>query len=246
MPFRAGSLKIIARTVESLFWPPHCALCYNRTNNDPVCSSCMQDSSLDCSRRCPICGEDIGNNSLCSNHPKAAYPFYMSIFSFDGVIRELIHMLKYAGRKDIGRFLGYYMVSAIEWDSITTSADCLVPVPLHSSKKRDRGFNQSDVIGGAIAKALGLPLVSNAVKRVRMTESQTKMENAEARKSNMAGAFVSSSELSGRNVVIIDDVITTGATTYELAKSIDIAGGNVICAVSIAHPALDDSVECQV
>jgi ComF family protein len=112
--------------------------------------------------------------------------------------------------------------------------DCLLPVPLHSSRLRQRGFNQSIEIARVIAKRLQIPIVHDAVIRRRSTESQTGL-TAKQRQKNIRGAFDVVGDLAGKHVLIIDDVVTTGSTVNELAKVLKRKGVKRVGVLSIAR-----------
>ncbi len=193
-------------------------------------------------RLCPECGMTVDDDGTCRKHPKTLYPFYVPMYSFGDHVRDLVHLLKYSGRRDVGRFFGGKISDILSDNGPFASADGLVPVPLHKVRQRERGYNQSEVIAEQISTITGVPILAKAVKRVRMTKSQTKLDRNE-RRSNVAGAFRASEELDGRKVIILDDVITTGATTREVALAITNTGGKVLCALCVAHPLIEESRE---
>jgi len=198
---------------------------------------------------CPECGNPVDRKGFCEKHPDAVYPFFVPAFGFNDerqCTRNLIHLLKYYKRRDIGEFFGEVIIERLAAEEFIAQADGFVPVPLYKTKERDRGYNQSEVVAGPICKKTGLPMLSKAVKRIKCTDSQTKQENAKKRQENVAGAFQASDELSGKKVIIIDDVITTGATTRELAIAIKDVGGSVLCALCIARPGIDESKESEI
>jgi ComF family protein len=144
-------------------------------------------------------------------------------------IRALIHALKYGGRKDtakpIGNLLASYALSLSHELPFRLREAMIVPVPLHTSKERLRGYNQSRIIADAFVAALreDAPTVTNGMLiRTKNTDSQTKQENNHARKENMKNAFALAApySLRGKAVILIDDVTTSGATLGEAARTL--------------------------
>jgi len=156
-------------------------------------------------------------------------------FEKDGTLQSLIHHLKYNGITDIGVELGKQLGEGIlPWLSNVAIAG-LIPVPLHPAKCRERGYNQSEYICQGINAVTGLRVLSGLLKRRRYTESQTHLE-IEERRRNVAGAFVPApaAKLSDLTYLIVDDVITTGATMSACAKTLAEHGASRVIACSVA------------
>jgi ComF family protein len=157
------------------------------------------------------------------------------VFEKEGPFQDIAHALKYKEYKSLGVELGICIGEAMkEWN---LGFDILIPVPLHRIKQRERGYNQSEFIARGIAAVTGKPVVSNAVHRTRHTMSQTKLTIEERRK-NMDHAFemtpYSTNILSGKKCLLVDDIITSGATTNSCAQVILSAGAAKVIAASAA------------
>jgi ComF family protein len=153
-----------------------------------------------------------------------------AIGAYQGALREIIHALKYDGRRSLARPLGALMRE--RGADVLTGALCAVPVPLHPSRKRSRGFNQA----GDLACRIGLP-VCGALERLRPTEAQAGLP-AEQRRRNVEDAFGlarAGRGLSGATVVLIDDVSTTGATLEACARVLKEAGVREVRALTAAR-----------
>ena len=140
---------------------------------------------------------------------------------YDSVARRLVHRLKYEDRLDLAGVMARMM--AASGRTLIAEAECLVPVPLHRGRLWRRRFNQSALLARAIADATGRPCVATALVRVRATRSQVGLSRA-ARAENLSGAFrVASAEqhrVRGRRVLLVDDVMTTGATGNAAARAL--------------------------
>ncbi len=164
---------------------------------------------------------------------------YSSLFLFEeeGPLQDLIHNLKYNQKFKIGLFLGEKL-GKDKKDIITNwNVDFIIPIPLFHLRKVERGYNQATYIAKGLSRACKIKSNETSVKRVKNTLSQTKLSNDE-RKENMLGAFKVSNpkKIKGKNIIIIDDVITTGTTVIELAKVLKKHGANKVFSLSVATP----------
>lgn len=153
------------------------------------------------------------------------------MWNFDkgGYLQDLLHKLKYHHLRGVGLELGYLMGanflhrhSQEELDGIDEAKPLVIPVPLHRSKKRKRGYNQARALGEGVAKSTGWEILKpGVIERIKKTKTQTGL-NLKQRSENLRGAFrvTDSQPLKGRFPIIVDDVFTTGATTFELARVI--------------------------
>ena len=170
----------------------------------------------------------------CRIEKAAAFSFY----NRDSRIRRLIHNIKYNGIKDIGYELGKIYGSVLTKSGFLEGIDLIIPVPLHPSKKRIRGFNQSDIISEGLAEATGLPVDPFSLERIAVTGTQTKRSRYE-RWVNVEGTFnvQDSTNIRGKHVLLVDDVITTGSTiescANELLKVEDVKVSVVALAIAI-------------
>lgn len=159
------------------------------------------------------------------------------LFEREGVLQRILHSLKYEGIKSagvrLGREVGRLLAASPPW----SDAACIVPVPLHKARRRERGYNQSETIARGASGACGIPVTPSLLARTRDTESQTKLDAGERRK-NVEGAFAARTRgmepLSGKTVIVMDDVITSGATIRACALELRRAGAARVLAASAA------------
>ena len=167
----------------------------------------------------------VGRLSLAAAHSE----YY---FSKNSLIQKLIHQLKYKGNKDIGFYLGEMMGKTLLKSKRFDAVDALIPLPLYPEKERKRGYNQATVICHGIAASMNVPVIKNNILRQRYTDTQTKKHRTE-RWENVAGSFTVSNaiQLAGKHVLLVDDVVTTGAT-LEACGSIIAAIDNVSLSIA--------------
>ncbi len=173
------------------------------------------------------------------NKVRSDFAFSLYDFAKKSDFEKIIHHLKYSGMKDLGVFLGEHLAGYVklEIEEQDLNYDWIIPVPLHKTKIRERGYNQSEYLVKGLSKGLNIPLLVNSIDRRRYTKSQTKLTLTE-REKNVKDAFFLNNEfidrLNGRNVILVDDVITTGATVNECINVLREAGVKKIFTVSLA------------
>lgn len=149
--------------------------------------------------------------------------------------RRILHLLKYGGQKEIGAIMGRYMAAELIESGFFQGIDVIIPIPLHETKQRIRGYNQSEWIARGIAAVTGIPVDTEAVVRRKYTETQTRKSIFE-RWENVEGIFElhHAESLIGKHVLIVDDVLTTGATTVACASRIMEVEGIRISVLTLA------------
>jgi ComF family protein len=177
--------------------------------------------------------------ALGENPP--AFSQTRSIFYYEGTIRHLIHAFKYQGKKSIGKFLARSILTYWEPDAGIPAAECIVPVPVGIKKLRHREFNQSFVLAREIGKKLKVPVYPFALKRVKEVASQMKLSRQE-RLENIRDAFRmrEGRKVQSKRVLLVDDVLTTGATASECSRILLQHGGaGDVQVLTLARSVLD-------
>lgn len=220
----------ILEKLQALLYPALCLLCGTRealADGLDLCRDCLRElpsRGIAC-ERCAAQLKTCPGSAVWCGHCLANPPPFERSWTL-GPYREglaaLVNMLKYQRRLEAGRLLGLllgrFLAAHPECRSFV-----LVPVPLHPSRLRQRGFNQSAEIARWAARHAGLAVLHSAAVRLRKTAPQTGL-GAAARGRNLRGAFVAQCDLSNRRIAIIDDVMTTGSTVASLAAALKKAG----------------------
>jgi len=155
-------------------------------------------------------------------------------FYNQGITQKLLHAIKYKGDRALGEYLGAMFIHHLKSNSVYDHIDVLLPVPLHHSKLKARGYNQSEILAKGMADALRLTVDSTSILRVKKSQTQTKKSRAE-RWQNVSGIFeVKGDLLKGKHVLLVDDVITTGATLEACAEAIMDTGAASISVAVLA------------
>lgn len=150
-------------------------------------------------------------------------------------VQKLIHMLKYKDRYDVGEDVGRYYGEILAESKIFSDVACIIPVPLHKRKKRIRGYNQAEVFANGLSESLNIPVDIQTLQRVAFTETQTR-KNRFARWKNVHEMFHldQPDRIQGKHVIIVDDVVTTGATLESCILELKKAGNVTVSVVSMA------------
>jgi len=213
-------MELMDKLLSSLF-PARCVFCQQTVRYDfMVCTDCYQSlpHNKSCCQRCALpLAEEMSTAVLCGRciRKPPAFDYAYSPFRYEDDIIGLVHQLKFGEKISYARSIGEMLLQ--HYSTSGEKPDCLLPVALHKSRLRQRGFNQSIEISRVLAKRRGIPIEHTAIVRKRSTLAQTGL-NAKQRVKNIRGAFRVADELNYKHVLIIDDVMTTGATVNELAK----------------------------
>ena len=212
--------------------PRFCPSCRNKlaTAEKTVCNSCLSKIKL--------ADPEFIKSEYQRNYESKGIIFgFVShyIFEKDKELQQIIHALKYDRKFQIGIFLGENLGKHFKSKFKNWNINLIVPIPLHHLRKAERGFNQSYYIAKGISAITAIPVNTKTLKRIRFTQSQTTLGMNE-REINVEGAFTIKykEDIKEKNILLIDDVITTGATTNECGKVLLGSGARQIFAASIA------------
>jgi ComF family protein len=216
-----------ARLVLDIALPTLCVACREPVAGVGVCAGCWAKLSFIAPPFCPRLGIPFvydpgpGLLSMEAIADPPAYQRARAAVRYDDVARTLVHALKYHDRTDLAPAMGRWMARAGE--ELLREADVLVPVPLHWRRGWSRRYNQSGALASAIKKQSGVPIARDVLRRIRPTQQQIGLSRSQ-RASNVQGAFKVSAEkaheIRGRRVVLVDEVLTSGATTDACARAL--------------------------
>lgn len=218
---------------------PACGVSLAHPSAGPLCGPCWQALPR---HRAPVCrcGTPLGGDAAgpCGRCRRGLSPFAAgaSLGPFEGALRLLVHELKYRGRRRLAvRLAGLLLAESAVRVVLAAGAE-LVPVPLHPRRRRERGFNQAELLARALARGSGLELSLGLLVRRKDTSPQAGL-SAGSRRRNMRGAFAARHRprLQGRTVVLVDDVVTTGATAAACARVLEQAGAAEVRLVTVAR-----------
>jgi ComF family protein len=242
----AGTL---ARSFFATVFPADCRICGQPLTNVsrlPVCEACVAAILPIAGPTCEACGEALAQTNpwekltLCGVCQEELPPYQKAVAygAYDGELRELIHLLKYDQVHPAASVLGDMLALAIGKVPLSQKV-LVVPVPLHRSKRRQRGFNQAELIAHAALKTMhdkGFQLAANVLERVKPTVSQIGLTRHQ-RQENLRGAFKVPhlSKVSGRDILLVDDVMTTGTTAAECARVLRRAGAKHVWVATVAR-----------
>lgn len=215
-------------------YPPVCASC-----GEPgyrLCPDCYEKIQFLQGNKCQICGRIINETATqcvtCQTEPPP-YDGFRSLGFYEGVIRDCVHALKYENNQSLGDFFSQMLVSLISKEN--WQLDMVTPVPLSAQRYRERGYNQSSLLAKPLAARLKVKFNPFAVRRIRHTPSQVGL-SAEERRQNVIGAFQAENALVYRkSVLLVDDVMTTGATMTACAQAVRDAGARPVYCVTLAR-----------
>ena len=239
-----SALSEFSAAFFTLFFPDECRVCgtpLKEISRIPVCPTCLHKpepisadyfcvscrtpflnpAPLDAEGRCELCRRGL-----------LGFDSAYSYGAYEGVLRDLIHLFKYARIRPLAGPLGDFIAAAIPRDQ---TFDAIVPVPLHWRRRWQRGFNQSALLAQAVARRYGIPIRS-LLRRTRSTTAQAGLTHAR-RRQNVSGAFLvkRKPEVEGRRILLVDDVMTTGATASACAAALKRAGARYVALLTLAR-----------
>lgn len=248
VPWRRRALAPFARTgraLRDLLMPARCPGCGDLAIEPGLCGTCWAEVPWIAEPVCDRLGLplpfdlDAGGVSLAARAEPPPYARARAVALHEGPARRMIHVLKYQDRQDLTNVMGLWMARA--GAPILNDADLMLPVPLHWRRLVRRGFNQADVLAQAAAQHAGVPVVQG-LARARATRRQVGLGGA-ARRRNVAGAFRVRDDARGRIagacVILVDDVITTGATVDACTRALNRAGAVEVRVLAFSRVARD-------
>ena len=238
MPLRT---RVVLETLGDLFFPRHCAGCAVAIRSGWLCRDCSDLLIAVAPPRCETCSRPYSGSLesfVCSNCRGKAFHFRhaVAVMQSRGVVRELIHRFKYGGETWLAGLLGEFLRQGLcDARLVGKPFDAVVPVPLHALRRREREFNQAEVLARDLARGQGWEFC-DALQRIRYTVTQTHFDRRRRMK-NLRNAFRvrRNATVEGKRLLLVDDVLTTGSTLDECARMLLGAGAEAIYALTVAR-----------
>lgn len=210
-----------------------CLLCGAQAADGQLCPPCRADRPHHPQPACPVCALPTASGETCGACLKKppAFDRTLAAFSYVFPVDAAIHAYKYAGNLTLLDFLAEPLIHLA---AAQAPPDLLIPMPLHPARLKERGFNQAHEIAKLISGKLALPLDGRGCRRILDTRPQAALKFKE-RAGNLRGAFSCDVDLTGKQVALIDDVMTTGASLNELAKAVRAQGATQVSAWVVAR-----------
>ena len=208
------------RKILDIFYPRCCPVCQKilKDQRRMICPECEKKLRPIGHPRCYKCGKPIEEGEYCKDCQKHTHIFDQGrgIFVYDGIMRRSVTRYKYYGCREYGDFYAKEMYR-YAWKNLNQwKPDLIVPVPIYKSKERLRGFNQAAYLANRLGCYTGIPVDTDLVQKVVKTKSQKKL-NAMQRRKNLEKAFLVTKNIRGKDILVIDDVYTTGSTIDAMA-----------------------------
>lgn len=239
----------LGEAVMDLVYPPstYCILCnsyIDRNRKYNMCDNCIEKVQWVGVETCHVCGRPLEEEGVylcpdCIDHERyfdqgftcAAYGLYE---------RKMIADFKKSGKLHLARVLGHILYDRIVIENL--DIDGIIPVPIHKKRLKERGFNQTELMGRFLSQRSGWPLWADGLIRIRQTSAMKKLDKWERRK-NMEKVFQvkNPEKIAGKNILVIDDIFTTGATLEECAKALKTVGAQKVYILTIAAGKLSNS-----
>lgn len=248
MHFSLSSFISLCPLALNLFFPPRCAACGVGTEQaHTLCAPCFESLHIISQPACECCGfpfeYDPGAGAQCGACLEKLPPYSKgwAVLRYDDAAKSLVTRLKYADKTHLAPFLGHLM--AAHGEPVLAGAELLVPVPLHWRRMFSRRYNQSLLLAREVSRASAIPLLPDGMKRVRHTPPQASLSRKE-RLDNVRGAFAVKTKgkaaVKGKTVVLVDDVMTTGATIHACCKALKRAGAKEVRVLTLARRLRED------
>ena len=227
-------LSNILEDALQLFYPHVCAGCGDDLHGKKqlICFICMQQLPHTDFAKIP----DNQIEHIFYGRAKIQSACSIFYFSKGQIIQQLIHQLKYKGNQEIGIYLGKLMGDQLLNSGRFTNIDAIIHLPMHPDKQRKRGYNQAEVLANGISQKLNIPVLNDIVVRSKTTTTQTNKQRVE-RWTNVDGTFIiqKQSSIIGKNILLVDDVITTGATLEACSNAILSIENTSVSIAVLAH-----------
>ena len=240
-------LRGFLKGLKDLVYPNYCLVCKNRIpppgdQEQLICAGCWEKIERNLPPFCASCGRHLTSEAIekntCLNCSGNNFYFdrAFSPCTYTGSVKKLIHEFKYSGKDYLGKPLGKLIKTFIlDYRFPIAHLDFIIPMPLHKSRKREREFNQAEILAKEVALEFNKKVLTDTLIRVKPTPTQTELTFQERCRNVEKSFWVDKPELiKDANLLLIDDVLTTGATSNEAAKCLKSAGAQKVLLLTLA------------
>lgn len=245
-----SSLSSWFQTVLDFVFPASCAYCQKFVGDDRVlifCQSCWNTITPISDSACPRCGKPYSSQVVLHHSPeflcgecRISPPFFdqaLAATYYEGVMKEAILQFKFHYKTKLGKPLAQWLISRIPGNIDIQKYQVILPVPLHKTRQKQRGYNQSAILAKHLAQYYHLTLSLRNLIRIRPTDAQSQIKDRKERQENVRNAFRLRfpGAIRDQNLILVDDVLTTGATVNECAKTLKQAGAASILVLTLSR-----------
>ncbi len=232
-------LQKITGRAEDLFFPRRCPVCFDivKPYGELICPGCAGKLSPVKGPVCKKCGKSVGSESVeycldCTRHPRS-FEYNLAVFHYNDCASRSMAGVKYKNKREFLDFYGEAAWLRFERQLLHMAPQVLVPVPVHPSRKRARGFNQAEVLAERLAAHMGVPVCPDGLARVKKTAPQKELDPSQRLK-NLQQAFAPGKLPSGvKTVLLTDDIYTTGSTLEACARTLKAMGAEKVWGLTI-------------
>jgi len=222
-------MNTASRFLTDLFFPNRCPCCDGFIRWDKlICGKCHSSIETVYEKACPVCGREPCMCSEDNFYDRALVPL-----RYENLVKEGVLSLKRGNNKNFGEYTGKLIAGILKNEMSELQFDMVMPVPMSPASFRKRGFNQAEIIAGEIASALDIPLVTDVLIK-QDTDSSQHYLNKSQRMKNISAIKIMKTDLTGKRIIICDDVITTGSTINRCARLLKNSGAETVFAAVAA------------
>ena len=222
-------MNTASRFLTDLFFPNRCPCCDGFIRWDKlICGKCHRSIETVHEKACPVCGREPCMCSEDNFYDRALVPL-----RYENLVKEGVLSLKRGNNKNFGEYTGKLLAGILKNEMSELQFDMIMPVPMSPASFRKRGFNQAEIIAGEIASALDIPLVNDVLIK-QDTDSSQHYLNKSQRMRNISSIKIKKTDLTGKRIIICDDVITTGSTINRCARLLKNSGAETVFAAVAA------------
>lgn len=229
----------ILKIFLDIFYPRRCPICREivKVRGELICPSCRKEVRPIGEPSCKKCGKPVSEpeREYCRDCQAGGHLYTRgaAVLLYAGKVKQSIYQMKFHNKREYMDFYGPYMAEVLKKKILSWEAQALIPVPLHPSKLRRRGFNQAELLARRVGEALGIPVRTDLVRRIRATRPQKDLSRRE-RQNNLKGAFkISRYDVKLKKIILVDDIYTTGSTIDEIAGKLLEQGAEEVYFISL-------------